>query len=93
MGQTFNVRQAPAASFDQFICDLAEVNEQNVDRNVWPIHHRWRAINTCLEAGLLTLSEVGDGYQIQLPPEGKPEEVSSEAEEKPSTGSLEEVSA
>lgn len=57
---------------------LADVNEQNVDRSLWPIHHRWRAINKCLEAGLLVLSEVEDGYHLEL----SVEEKSSEPEEK-----------
>lgn len=55
---------------------VVEVNEQNVDRSTWPIHHRWRAINKGLEAGLLVLAEVEGGYHLQyveVPVEVEPE--------------------
>jgi hypothetical protein len=45
---------------------VVDVNEQNVDRSVWPIHHRWRAINKALDAGLLTLSEVENSFQLEV---------------------------
>jgi hypothetical protein len=67
MEQKYNVREAPAAKFDEFINLYVEVNEQNVDRKVWPIHHRWRAINAVLVAELLMLVEVDGGYSLQLP--------------------------
>jgi hypothetical protein len=80
MEQKYNVREAPAAKFDEFINLHVEVNEQNVDRKVWPIHHRWRAINAVLQAELLMLVEVDSGYLLQLPIEEK----ASELEEKTS---------
>ena len=49
-----------------------------MDRSLWAIHHRWRAVNKCLEVGLLVLSEVDSGYRLELPIEEK----SSEPEEK-----------
>jgi hypothetical protein len=80
MEQTYNVRAAPADSFNQFIGQVVESNLRNVDPTTWPTHHRWRALNTALSAGLLTLIEVPEGYQVELPSEEK----SSTSEEKSS---------
>jgi len=69
MEQKYNVREAPATKFDTFLFPYVDVNEQNVDRSVWPIHHRWRAINKALAAELLALTEVDEGYELaEVPP-------------------------
>lgn len=65
-GQSQIVADAPAEAFDAWI---AEVVEQiiNVDRAIWNIYDRWNIINACLEAEVLTLSEVpGQGGSLQL---------------------------
>lgn len=90
MEQTFNVRAATPQQFDDFITALVEVNEQNVDRRQWQIHHRWRAINAALTASLLVLNMEAEGgtFRLELVPPSAPtpetEEKSSTVEEKTS---------
>lgn len=63
-----NVKQALASEFHEFISQFVEEFEE-VDTSVWPIHQRWRVINACLAGGILTLSEVENGYQLEVPME------------------------
>lgn len=64
--QRLNAKNAPAVDFDEFISLLVDINEQNVNRSIWPIHHRWRAINKCLEADVLVLSEVDGEFLLEV---------------------------
>ena len=64
-GQTKNVKQALPSEFHDFISQFVEEFEE-VDTSVWPIHQRWRVINACLAGDLLALSEVSDGYRLEV---------------------------
>ena len=64
--QTLNVKQAPASEFHAFISEFVEAFE-DVDTSIWPIHQRWRVINACLAGGIFALSEVADGYLLEVP--------------------------
>lgn len=84
-GQNLNAKQAQASDFHAFIGQFVEEFE-DVDTNIWPIHLRWRAINACLADGLLSLVEVEDGFQLevpQLPEEDSEVEPTSKKEASP----------
>ena len=75
--QAVNVKQAPASEFHAFISEFVEEFEE-VDTSIWPIHQRWRVINACLAGGILTLSEVADGYLLEVPEDQSEAEVVQE---------------
>jgi hypothetical protein len=78
--ETYNAHRASPATFHVWLLSLAdEWDFENVDVSSWQTHHRWRVINSLLKDGALRLSEVPEGYRLELP-----EDKSSQSEEKTS---------
>ncbi len=64
--QEFNVRNAPADKFHEWLLSLADWDFDNIDTATWPVHQRWRVINELLKDGELILLEVPNGFKLEV---------------------------
>jgi hypothetical protein len=73
--EKYNVREAPAHVFDQWIHEYVE-EIVGVDVSIWDIYDRWQIINTLLDGGYLDMEVTEGGYWLlKTPPHGIEESI------------------